>query len=81
MTKFKPESHTFNGGKSRVVLNYSPINAAFFVYREDGIHLRSGNQNQGNLRIYNDYYEAQEDYGERVWRLQDMEHNDEQARV
>jgi hypothetical protein len=46
---FKPDIHIFNEGKSRVILNWSPVAQAYYVYREDGIHLPQSTHSQGNL--------------------------------
>ena len=68
-----PDTRVFNGGKSRTVLNWSPIAQAYYVFREDGVHLPGGNQHQGNLRIHNEFDEAKRDYGNRLDSIQQME--------
>jgi len=70
---FKPDIHIFNEGKSRVILNWSPIAQAYYVYREDGIHLPQSTHSQGNLRIHNEFDAAKRDYEERVGFIAEME--------
>jgi len=62
---FKPDVFVFNGGKSQTVLNFSPINEAYLVYRQDGT-------NQGNVRIHPSFDEAKRDYDNRVDMIKQM---------
>ena len=61
----KPLTYEFNGGKSQTILNFSPINQAYLVYRQDG-------PNQGNVRIHPNYDEAKRDYDNRVDMIKQM---------
>jgi hypothetical protein len=75
---FKPDIHIFNEGKSRVILNWSPVAQAYYVYREDGIHLPQSTHPRryflgGNLRIHNEFDAAKRDYEERVGFIAEME--------
>lgn len=57
----------FNGGRSSIVWAYSHINAAWFVWREDGGH-------QALIRVHNDFESAQDDYFNRVRFVEAMEY-------
>ena len=67
----KPLTYVFNEGRSQTVLRYAPINAAWMVFREDGI--TTPKRISGNIRIHNSYDEAKRDYDNRVDTIQEME--------
>jgi len=73
MTEFKPNIRVFNGGKSRTILNWSPIAMAYYVYREDGIDKPQSTHSQGNLRIYNEFDAAKRDWDNRIAMIEEME--------
>ncbi len=50
---------SFNGDRSRILMSWSPTNAAWLVWREDGNH-------QATVRIHNDREAACEDYRARI---------------
>ena len=67
----KPLTYVFNEGRSQTVLRYAPINAAWMVFREDG--LTTPKRISGNIRIHNSYDEAKRDYDNRVAAIQFMD--------
>lgn len=68
----KPSIFVFNGGKSRTILNWSPIAMAYYVYREDGIDKPQSHHSQGNLRIHNEFDAAKRDYDNRIDMIKQM---------
>ena len=66
MKRPKPDMFEFNGGRSLTSLNYSPVNEAYLVYRQDGT-------NQGNVKVHNSYDDAKADYDNRVDFIKIME--------
>ena len=56
----------FNNNKSSIVWCFSRVNNAWLVFRQDG-------PNQGNVRVHNDFHDAQQDYRDRVKFICDME--------
>lgn len=73
MTSFKPSIRVFNGGKSRTILNWSPLAQAYYVYREDGLDQSQTAHSQGNLRIYNEFDAAKRDWDVRIQMIEEME--------
>ena len=60
------QARVFNDGKSCIHMAWSHINQAWIVWRQDGADQRM-------MRIYNDKWEAQEDYDARVKFIEEME--------
>ena len=69
MIKPKAETYEFNDGRSQTILDFSRVNEAWLVWRQDP-------GSQGNVKIHPSYDEAKRDYDNRVDAIQMMEaHN------
>jgi hypothetical protein len=64
-----PNVRYFNKGKSRTVLHFADISSmgeAYIVYREDGLLGPKKYRTQGNIKAYNSYDNAKQDYDKRI---------------